>query len=118
MLALVLAVASLVSTGAAVTCYNLAGDVADNNTPCNPDADDSLCCAPYDICLSNNLCYYTEGNELSRGVSPNTLERCVSALAGSLTFFRRLVQTELSAQMRARLFWQTAATKVSVIAGV
>lgn len=50
------------------SCYDLAGNVAESDTPCNPNNDESLCCQSSYICLSNSLCFNPIGNELSRGV--------------------------------------------------
>ena len=38
------------------------------DTPCNPNAQESNCCAPDDICLSNGLCWRANINRLHRGV--------------------------------------------------
>ena len=38
------------------TCYFPAGNVADNNVPCNPDAAVSSCCSEQSFCLANGLC--------------------------------------------------------------
>ncbi|KAL8731793.1 MAG: hypothetical protein Q9166_003240, partial [cf. Caloplaca sp. 2 TL-2023] len=48
-------------------CYYPGGIAQPNDTPCNPTASTSVCCAPEDICLSNGLCYRANINRLHRG---------------------------------------------------
>ncbi|KAL9608592.1 MAG: hypothetical protein Q9167_006582 [Letrouitia subvulpina] len=56
------------ATSSARKCYYPGGIYQPNDTPCNPSAPNSDCCAPEDICLSNGLCYRSNINRLHRGV--------------------------------------------------
>ncbi len=55
---LTLALTAFVSlaTASSGTCYFPAGNIAEGNVPCNPDADVSVCCAGQSKCLANGLC--------------------------------------------------------------
>ena len=50
-------------------CYYPDAILQPRDTPCHPNAKQSNCCAPEDICLSNGLCYRSNINRLHRGVS-------------------------------------------------
>lgn len=50
-------------------CYYPDAISQPRDTPCHPNARQSNCCAPEDICLSNGLCYRSNINRLHRGVS-------------------------------------------------
>lgn len=52
------------------TCYFPAGNIADNNVPCDPDAAVSSCCAQESSCLANGLCLVNNDDdtvEFARG---------------------------------------------------
>ncbi|KAI4151855.1 MAG: hypothetical protein LQ340_003253 [Diploschistes diacapsis] len=52
------------------TCYFPAGNIAENNMPCNPEAAVSSCCADQSHCLANGLCLVNQDNdtvEFARG---------------------------------------------------
>ncbi|KAI4211374.1 MAG: hypothetical protein LQ351_005800 [Letrouitia transgressa] len=71
------------ATSSARKCYYPGGIYQPNDTPCNPTAPNSDCCAPEDICLSNGLCYRSNINRLHRGSctdptfkTPNCTKTC------------------------------------------
>lgn len=71
---LALLVNAIAADASSAKCYYPNGDYQPLDTPCNPHAKESNCCAPDDICLSNGLCYRANINRLHRGVSePHTL---------------------------------------------
>ena len=51
------------------TCYFPNGGVHDKGSPCNPNADVSVCCEGTHTCLSNGLCWDLEFNHVIRGMS-------------------------------------------------
>lgn len=53
---------------AQASCYYPGGKLVGADTPCDPDASHSMCCAPGDICLSNKLCFVPNINHYHRGV--------------------------------------------------
>ncbi|VUC34379.1 unnamed protein product [Clonostachys rosea] len=75
---------------AANTCYFPNGNVASDNFPCDPDAEQSACCGGGlgNVCLSNKLCQNSNGN-LVRGActdknweSPECAMYCLGAVTG------------------------------------
>ncbi|CAH0057763.1 unnamed protein product [Clonostachys solani] len=75
---------------AASTCYFPNGNVAADNFPCDPDAEESACCGGGlgSVCRSNRLCQNSNGN-LVRGTctdknweSPECLKYCIGTGAG------------------------------------
>ncbi|KAK7216740.1 hypothetical protein V2G26_004743 [Clonostachys chloroleuca] len=75
---------------AASTCYFPNGNIASDNFPCDPDAEQSACCGGGlgNVCLSNKLCQNSNGN-LVRGActdknweSPECAMYCLGAVTG------------------------------------
>lgn len=80
---------------------------APEDTPCDPNAEDSMCCGPTDICLSNKMCYVANINGMHRGVSriPFHCARAISTNQG-LSLPNRAVRIELGHPRPARTFAQ------------
>lgn len=56
---------SLLITQALSACYFPDGRLADNDTPCRDDTENSVCCGQGYACLSNGICQAT-GEELQK----------------------------------------------------
>lgn len=54
------------------TCYYPSGRIAENDTPCHSQADNSACCPRDSVCLGNSYCFDPLGRMMRSGCTDST----------------------------------------------
>lgn len=67
-LLIVVAVLQLLKATVEAACYSVRGVLIKDDIPCSSD-NDSLCCGPNSLCLSNHMCFDGDYHVLTKGVS-------------------------------------------------